>query len=303
MPMNNHETPEENVTLPPLGIKKNDNLSPQDPDQIKKKAKLTFILSGIIGTLLLALLITSITIGAIELNKPTPSNVTHALHYDDGRSGLYDKEMIRLSENGEAINPFLLTKGEHYNGFFVEDISPIKEEAISLIFPTLEYENETSPLYFILGTTAQEKGNGLLKDSLIERVYFPSPILKIGDYSFENSPSLKEIHFTDGYRSQDGFCIGKYAFSHAEKLENITLPNSLTSLEEHAFEYCTSLTSLSFSVSIESIGREAFAYSGIETIYYEGTSTSWNLIKKDDAWNVNSSLTSIVCQDKTINIQ
>ena len=52
--------------------------------------------------------------------------------------------------------------------------------------------------------------------------------------------------------------IGGYAFEYCTSLTSITIPNSVTSIGVCAFEYCTSLTSITIPNSVTSIWNSAF---------------------------------------------
>ncbi|MGA3006393.1 MAG: leucine-rich repeat domain-containing protein, partial [Opitutaceae bacterium] len=55
----------------------------------------------------------------------------------------------------------------------------------------------------------------------------------------------------------DVTCIGKDAFTNCSNLTNITIPNSVTSIEESAF-VCCGITSVTIPKSVTSIGDSAF---------------------------------------------
>ena len=54
--------------------------------------------------------------------------------------------------------------------------------------------------------------------------------------------------------------IGEHAFYDCSSLTLVTIPNSVTSIGEYAFEYCRSLTSITIPNSVTSIGDGAFSY-------------------------------------------
>ena len=54
--------------------------------------------------------------------------------------------------------------------------------------------------------------------------------------------------------------IGEYAFYYCSSLKSVTIPNGVTSIGEYAFYNCSSLTSISIPNSITYIGNKAFYY-------------------------------------------
>lgn len=63
------------------------------------------------------------------------------------------------------------------------------------------------------------------------------------------------------------FVIGKRAFSDCGSLTSVTIPNSVTSIEDYAFEDCTGLASITIPNSVTSIQEGAFdSCSGLTSI-------------------------------------
>ena len=54
--------------------------------------------------------------------------------------------------------------------------------------------------------------------------------------------------------------IGESAFEYCRGLTSLTIPSSVTSIGESAFRYCSGLTSLTIPSSVTSIGESAFEY-------------------------------------------
>ena len=54
--------------------------------------------------------------------------------------------------------------------------------------------------------------------------------------------------------------IGQYAFYYCYSLENVTIGNSVTTIGEDAFCYCTSLENVTIGNSVTTIGKDAFYY-------------------------------------------
>ena len=54
--------------------------------------------------------------------------------------------------------------------------------------------------------------------------------------------------------------IGDHAFSYCDSLSEIVIPSSVTSIGDHAFSYCDSLSEIVIPSSVTSIGDSAFSY-------------------------------------------
>ena len=92
--------------------------------------------------------------------------------------------------------------------------------------------------------------------------------------------------------------IGEYAFEDCSSLTSITIPNSVTSIGDCAFSGCSSLTSITIPNSVTSIGGGAFAYcSSLTSITIPNSITEiWS------AFRGCSSLTSITIPNSVTSI-
>ena len=132
-------------------------------------------------------------------------------------------------------------------------------------------------------------------------IEIPNSVTSIGKYAFSGCTGLKGINVaTDNpnYCSVDGVLfnkdmtmliqypggksgaysipnsvtsIGNCAFYYCTGLTSVTIPNSVTSIEDWAFGYCSGLTSIEIPNSVTSIGSWAFGY--ILNVNYNGTAT------------------------------
>ena len=68
--------------------------------------------------------------------------------------------------------------------------------------------------------------------------------------------------------------IGDYAFQFCTSLTSITIPNSVTSIGGYAFNSCSSLGTVTIGNSVLTIGSYAFAYATITTITIPNSVTS-----------------------------
>ncbi len=73
--------------------------------------------------------------------------------------------------------------------------------------------------------------------------------------------------------------IGNCAFENCSSLTSITVPNSVTSIGSYAFHDCYSLTSITLPDSVTSIDKYAFySCDSLTDVYYTGTQTQWEEI-------------------------
>ena len=89
------------------------------------------------------------------------------------------------------------------------------------------------------------------------------------------------------------------AFAGCIGLTSVTIPNSVTSIEEQAFYCCTSLTSITIPNSVTRIGGGAFLWcSGLTSVTIPNSVTSLG----EEAFSWCSSLTSVTIPNSMTNI-
>lgn len=89
----------------------------------------------------------------------------------------------------------------------------------------------------------------------LERVNLNEGLESIGNRSFENSNSIKELKFPSTLKS-----IGEKSFYETSSLVKLELNDGLETIGENAFRGCRSLKSVTIPASVTSIGEKAFGY-------------------------------------------
>jgi len=107
-------------------------------------------------------------------------------------------------------------------------------------------------------------------------VYIPNSVISISSYTFANSAVKKVVFASYADSSKKLTTIGSYAFDGATKLEEVVLPDTITSIATYAFRNTTSLKKLTYagytgdlnivSNTVTSVSNYAFQYSAIPSI-------------------------------------
>ena len=103
--------------------------------------------------------------------------------------------------------------------------------------------------------TLKEIRSNAFADSVIESVILPDSVTEIGFCAFRNCTSLKELKLSSNLKSIDNL-----AFENCTSLESIIIPGSLEYMGLEAFSTCTSLKSVEIQNGVQSIGRLSFLF-------------------------------------------
>ena len=115
-------------------------------------------------------------------------------------------------------------------------------------------------------------------------VTIPDSVTSIGQYAFYNCSGLTRVHITDLAMWCGIFFVGIEAnplsfaqnlYLNGEKITELTIPDSVTSIGGYAFYNCNGLTSVTISDSVTSIGKYAFRNcSGLTSVTIPDSVTS-----------------------------
>lgn len=114
----------------------------------------------------------------------------------------------------------------------------------------------------------------------------------------------REIAVPSTYKNMSVTSIGVFAFSGADTVYSITLPNSVTTIRERAFSKCPNLESVTISANLTKIGPYAFSESTkLTAITFEGTKKEWNaIVDGSPNWSKDSTITVVHCSNGDISM-
>lgn len=122
---------------------------------------------------------------------------------------------------------------------------------------------------------------GTAADVTIPSCYKGKPVTAIEHAAFHDS-AVTSVTIPDSVTS-----IDDNAFGFCSQLTNISIPNSVTYIGFSAFNNCTSLKSITLPVSVTSIGSYAFdGCPSSMTVTYSGSKKQWDAITKGSYNNV-----------------
>lgn len=116
---------------------------------------------------------------------------------------------------------------------------------------------------------------------MIPTEYNGLPVKIIRGFGFNDCTQLSSITIPKSITT-----IGNWAFQSCSSLTTITLPNEVSEIFKEAFGHCSNLESIYLPRSLKTIGYNIFPYCPkLKDIHYEGTSTEWAQINKDEYWD------------------
>lgn len=167
--------------------------------------------------------------------------------------------------------------------------------------------------------------------SSLTSIVIPESVKSIGEGAFSGCSSLTSVVVAEGntvYDSReqcnaiihtatntlisgcqntiipDGVTSIGSVFSQCDSLTSITIPDSVTSIEEEAFLSCVALKSIVIGNGVTSIGDYAFYdCSSLTSITFNGTKMQWNSIELGDEWNCETPAQRVRCTDGNVKIE
>ena len=104
--------------------------------------------------------------------------------------------------------------------------------------------------------------------SSLTSINIPDSVTSIGSYAFAGCSSLKDVYYTGDLKDWFGIsfsdltsnpmCFGANLYLNEKLVTDITIPDTVPSINSYAFYNCSSLTSINIPDSVTIIGNSAF---------------------------------------------
>lgn len=179
-----------------------------------------------------------------------------------------------LHEPEYMFRPFLIPIGSKKYAIDGKALFTKSMKTLIAIDPTLE--NYEIPE----GVTAIEEY--AFYESSIKNIIIPESVTKIGTAAFSGCRNLRKVSF----KGKKGITkIPAYCFHGCTSLQTISLPSSIRTIEDSAFEK-SGLKTLTLPSSVRLVNNDAFAYTHLEKITIKRQliefGTLWKDLSKDD---------------------
>lgn len=190
----------------------------------------------------------------------------------------------------KVLTGVALTTGIVFCGFSINDtFTPAfadEQEEYNVLENGLRYVIKDNSYAVIVGYNGKEDVKSVTVPDMIDGY----SVKEIGDGAFVTNYQLENVYLPQGITT-----IGEYAFSECESLKSMKLPDSVTCIKEGAFNKCSSLKSINLPEGLTEIADETF----FECEKLSGIVLPKNLKKVGvDAFGDCAGITSIVIPGK-----
>lgn len=115
-------------------------------------------------------------------------------------------------------------------------------------------------------------------------ISLPKSLKSVGYSAFEECDNLKEVHIKDlaawcgihfDNEKANPLCHGCYLNVNGVTIADLVIPNNVEAINDYVFYGCAGLTSITFPVSLKSLGKKAFSrYSNVQNVTWNARNFS-----------------------------
>jgi hypothetical protein len=207
--------------------------------------------------------------------------------------GLYDADGNLVASWNTLVEEYGMNAEGDFSSTYSSDVSsPCR---------VLKKAELSSGVHLVIGNVTQIGNYAFYSCSQLISVTLPDSVTSIGDSAFRNCRNLQSVYYTGSisqwcaisfYDHSAGVCLnGAALYIDGEIVENLTIPEGVTSISKGAFAFCSTLKSVTIPDSVTSIEKMAFYYcKNLETVNISQNSHLQSI--GDDAFNTCTNLTS-----------
>ena len=140
------------------------------------------------------------------------------------------------------------------------------------------------------------------KRIVIPSSYNGKAVTQIGEYFGNGSSSATKIRSVNEIVLPNSITsIEEGAFAGYVRLKSVSLSENITVLKRNVFWRCLELSSVTISAKVTKIEESAFmSCKSLTDINYGGTIAQWNAIEKEESWDSNTGEYTVHCIDGDI---
>jgi len=178
--------------------------------------------------------------------------------FDNAFDSCFSLLSVSFGKNVKSIGDDVFQLCPELQSFNVSEDNPrfksvdgvLFDHSLSTIirFPCGKSDNYTIP------NSVTTIGNHALKCSSLKSVEVGNNVVDIGESAFSGS-DIESLSLPGTVET-----IGPYCFSFCTKLKTFVIPDSVTVVDQNAFEGCTSLKKITIGNSVKEIGAHAFSF-------------------------------------------